>query len=57
MNRPLNNGAPRYTGRCALCDEGVFTDQEVAYLEGNMCHRDCAEEEGYLREEYDDDRR
>lgn len=36
----------RYSGsRCGLCDEKIEEGELVAYVDGELCHADCAAEE------------
>lgn len=51
MSGPVDG---EFIGRCALCDEAVLDSQETVSIEGNLCHKDCADEEGFQREDYDD---
>jgi hypothetical protein len=36
----------RYGGRCALCDDPIDPGDDCTYFEDEVCHWDCALEEG-----------
>jgi hypothetical protein len=37
--------AARYPGRCGICDREFDEGDSVGYIDGEICHRECIEEE------------
>ena len=37
----------RFAGPCGLCDKRIHEDDEIVMIEGEACHVDCAEDDGY----------
>lgn len=47
----LRSFPARYPSRCSICDEMIWEDRSVVYLDdpdaGELVHSLCAEDEGY----------
>lgn len=37
----------KYSGRCGICDETIKAGDESCFVDDEICHADCAEEEGH----------
>ena len=37
-----------YTSRCEICEQHIVPDEEVVYMDEEVVHVQCAEDEGWV---------